>query len=69
MYNEYSSEFLISIDEACEDLHCGKSTVYNLLRSKQLKGFRINRRWKIPKEAIAEFIVAQSRENTLKPTK
>lgn len=69
MINECSSNYLISIDEACDELQCGKTTVYNLLRSNELQGFRINRRWKIPKEALGKFIIAQSNNNTCKPKK
>ncbi len=64
MVNEYSFDYLISIDDACSDLHCGRTTVYNLLRSGELKGFRINRRWKIPKESIQQFIIKQTHDNT-----
>ena len=67
MITEYNYDYLISIDEACGDLHCGRSTVYNLLRSGELQGFRINRRWKIPKESIQAFIIKQTKENTCKP--
>lgn len=61
---EYNNKYLVSIDEACEDLHCGKSTVYALLHSGKLNGFRIKRRWKIPRESIENFIFEQSRNNT-----
>ena len=66
MITEYSYDYLISIDDACSDLHCGRSTVYNLLRSGELQGFRINRRWKIPKESITQFIIKQTQNNTCK---
>ena len=66
MVTEFNSKYLVSIEEACEDLHCGRSTVYTLLRTKQLEAFRINRRWKIPKESIFKFIENQSLNNTCK---
>lgn len=38
----------------------GKNRVYELLEKKELKGFRIGRVWKIPKEALKEYILSQS---------
>ncbi len=60
MITEYNNDYLISIEEACDYLHCGKSTLYKLLQTEQLKAFRINRRWKIPRESIMKFIVAKT---------
>ena len=69
MLIEYNNNYLISIEEACENLHCGKSTVYGLLQSGKLKGFRINRRWKIPRDSVQRFIIEQSQNNTCKQVK
>ena len=67
MIIENNSDYLISIEEACENLHCGKSTVYGLLQSGKLDGFRINRRWKIPRDSIQKFIYEQLKNNTCRP--
>ncbi len=61
---DYNNDFLISIEEACDFLHCGRSTIYSLLQKGELEGFRINRRWKIPKESVQKFILSQSHNNT-----
>ena len=34
----------------------GRNRIYELLDSGELKGIRIGRVWKIPKEAVEEFI-------------
>lgn len=48
---------LASIDELCESLNIGKNTAYTLLNSGELQGaFRIGRVWKIPRNAISNYI-------------
>lgn len=37
-------------------LGVGKNTVYNLLASGQLKGFRIGKSWRITGDAVEEFL-------------
>lgn len=37
-------------------LGVGKNTVYNLLASGQLKGFRIGKSWRITGDALEEFL-------------
>ncbi|MDE7327865.1 MAG: helix-turn-helix domain-containing protein [Lachnospiraceae bacterium] len=39
----------------------GKNRVYELLGKGILKGFRIGRVWKIPREAVQEYIRSQGR--------
>ena len=51
---------LITIDELCEALNIGRNAAYRLLNSGEIKGFRINRIWKIPKGALDEYILTQS---------
>lgn len=61
MLSQY--EDIMSVWDVAEVLFIGKNRVYELLESNQLKGFRIGRVWKIPKEAVKEFILTQSRLN------
>lgn len=56
--NEY--EALISIDNLCSILCIGKNAAYNLLKTGQIKAFRIGRIWKIPKLSVQEYILTQS---------
>ena len=56
--NEY--EELISIDDLCSALNIGKNAAYNLLKTGQVKAFRIGRIWKIPKCSVQEYILTQS---------
>lgn len=56
--NEY--EELISIDDLCSILCIGKNAAYNLLKTGQVKAFRIGQIWKIPKHSVQEYILTQS---------
>lgn len=47
---------LISIDELCETLMIGKNLAYRLLTEKQLKAFKIGKKWKIPRSSVKNYI-------------
>jgi len=59
MFEQYCD--LISVDDLCEMLSICKNSAYKLLSSGQLKAFRHNRVWKIPKQAVIEYIISQSK--------
>lgn len=52
---------IMSVWDISEILNIGKNRVYELLEKGALKGFRIGRVWKIPKEALQDYILTQSR--------
>lgn len=54
MFTEYDE--VLNTDEACEALKIGLSTLYKLLKTGKLKGFKCGRAWKIPKIAIESYI-------------
>ena len=56
---ENTSSTLITVEEVCESLMIGKNAAYRLLGEGKLKGFRIGRIWKIPRESLIEFINRQ----------
>lgn len=58
---ENTSESLITVEELCDELMIGRNAAYSLLASKQIKGFRIGRIWKIPRESISQYIMEQSK--------
>lgn len=47
---------IMTLREACALLKVGKNTMLKLLHSKEIEGFMIGNRWKIPKESVVEFI-------------
>lgn len=59
MNNE--SKDLITIEELCSLLSIGRNTAYRLLNENKIKAFRIGKVWKIPKMAIEDFILTQSK--------
>ena len=58
MFNDYND--LVTVEELCEMLSIGKNSAYKLLASDDLKCFRSNRIWKIPKQGVIEYIKTQS---------
>ena len=57
MVNQYQD--LITVDELCEILLISRSVAYQLLSSGQIKCFRINRKWKIPRSSVYQYIAEQ----------
>ena len=51
---------LLTVEEVCDILNIGPNAAYRLLNSGELKAFRIGRVWKIPKDAVLEYIFTQS---------
>lgn len=52
---------MISIDDLCEMLAIGKNTAYHLLKTNQIKAFKIGRIWKIPRESVSKYILDKSK--------
>jgi len=59
MFNEYSD--IVTVDDLCEMLSIGKNTAYTLLNTSAIKALHYGRVWKIPKLAVIDFIVENSR--------
>lgn len=58
MLEEYSD--IITVEELCGILFIGKNAAYQLLASGKLHCFRHNRKWKIPRQGVIEYIKDQS---------
>jgi len=54
---------LLNIKEAQERLGISESTMFRLLKRKELKGFKVGRVWKFEESDITDFIQRQ-REKT-----
>ena len=59
MFHEYQD--IMSVIDVAEALSIGKNRVYELLESGSLKGFRIGKVWKIPKESLKEFVLQHAK--------
>jgi len=58
MFTHY--EAIVTVYDVCDMLLIGKNRVYELLESGELKGFKIGRVWKIPRESVEEYIRRRS---------
>ena len=57
--DEFLDEIL-TVEDVMELLYVGKNTVYSLLQSGQLKGFRLGKSWRIPRESLTKFIMEKA---------
>lgn len=55
IFDQYND--IITIEEMAEMLVIGKNQAYKLLQNNNVKGYRNGRIWRIPKQAIIEYIV------------
>lgn len=58
MFNDVDE--ILSVEEACELMKIGKNTIYELLQTGQLKGYKCGRLWRISKEAVMEYVIKSS---------
>jgi len=54
---------ILSPEEAMDELRIGKNSIYDLLNSGKLKGFKVGRNWKIPRKSIDKYIDKNIRES------
>ena len=55
MLDEYGD--FLTIPEICVILDIGKNTVYELLKTKQIRNFRIGKRYRITRDAVVDYIL------------
>lgn len=51
-----------TVNDLVELLYVGRKTIYDLLRSGELKGFRIGRNWRVPSENLEAFIIQKGKQ-------
>jgi hypothetical protein len=59
MFEQYDD--LVSVEDLCTTLAIGKNAAYKLLASGEMKCFRHNRVWKIPKQGVINYVLMQSK--------
>lgn len=47
---------VLTVEEVMDYLLMGRNTLYWLLQTGKMKGFRIGKKWRIPKKSIEEYI-------------
>ena len=61
MFSDYND--ILSVGDICEILFIGRNRAYELLNSGSLRGFRVGRTWRIPKNSLETYIVQRCRAN------
>ena len=56
MFEQYPD--ILTVEEVCEALRMGYNAVYKLLSKGKLKAYKNGRVWRIPKEALKEYIIS-----------
>lgn len=54
--NDYNRYDILTPEEVMKRLNIGRNAVYKLLNSGEIKGFRVGRKWKIPRKAVEGYI-------------
>ena len=55
-YKEEHLPVVLTPAEAIDILGVGKNTMYRLLKSGELKGFRVGRSWRVPESSIEKLM-------------
>ncbi len=50
---------LLTVETLCQKLQVSENTAYQLLKSGQLKGFKVGRMWRIPQSSLDSFVLSQ----------
>ncbi len=58
MFAQYDD--ILSVEDVMDALNIGRSKVYELLRTKQIKSIKM-KGYRIPKTALKEFVLTQSK--------
>ena len=59
MFEQYDD--ILTIEEVAELLRIGMTQAYRIVRSGNLKGYKEGKDWKIPKQALNEYVISRSR--------
>ena len=58
MFEQYDD--ILTIEEISEILKIGMTQAYRIVRSGDLKGYKEGKDWKIPKQALSEYVISRS---------
>jgi len=57
MFNDYDE--ILTLEQIMEILVIGRNTAYKLLQSGELKGFLLANKWRIPRQALEDYILSK----------
>ena len=55
MFEQYPD--ILTVEEVCEALRMGYNAVYELLNEGKLRAYKNGRVWRIPRDALKEYII------------
>ena len=55
MFEQYPD--ILTVEEVCEALRMGYNAVYELLNEGKLKAYKNGRVWRMPRDALKEYII------------
>ena len=61
MFSNYDD--VLTVSDVAEILYVGRNTVYELLNSGALEGFRIGKTWRIPKVNLERYIIEKCKSS------
>ena len=53
-------EDVLEMEQVCDILKLNRNSVYVILKNKELKGYQEGRVWKVPKQAVIQYIKKKS---------
>ena len=53
------ADVLLTVETLCQKLQVSENTAYQLLKTGQLKGFKVGRMWRIPQSSLDSYVVKQ----------
>ena len=59
MFEDYPD--ILSPEEAADALRIGENAIYELLNEGKLKAYKNGRTWRVPKEAVKEYVIVLSK--------
>ena len=62
MFENYND--VVSVEDVMRMLNLGKSSVYALLKTEQIRHVRVGKRYLIPKKAVIDFIIGSCYTDT-----
>ena len=62
MFSNYDD--VLTVSDVAEILYVGRNTVYDLLNSGALEGFRIGKTWRIPKVNLERYIIEKCKSTS-----
>ena len=57
MFEQYDD--ILTVEEVAEILKIGMTQAYKIVRSGSLKGYKEGKDWKIPKQALKQYVLSQ----------